>query len=324
VALTEEGIIEVEGMLSRWVRLPSGARAHYMTSGTTGPAVVLLHGGLPGSSGTAGWRFMAPYLGARGFRVYCPDMPAFGLSDQRNEHWPTGIDSFVDFVAEFVDTLCLDKFHLAGNSMGCVNSVNYMVAHPERVLSFALIAGDIGDLIPEGLEKPKPSVTIRPYDGTKESMRNLMETIIHRGGAISDDLVEMRQAAASRHREAHAQFWPTLLQYGRRAPWENPNLEAKLSTKGRLDRLQIPGIYLYGRQDVLIPVEWGFEQEKVLPDVQFFYPDEAGHQGQTDQPEIFNRVFHEFFSMGKVSRATADAAGVSTNRLELSHLVEQV
>ena len=62
MALTEEGIIHVPGMLSRWVRLGNGEMAHYMTSGETGPAVILLHGGIPGSSGTAGWRFMAPLL----------------------------------------------------------------------------------------------------------------------------------------------------------------------------------------------------------------------------------------------------------------------
>jgi pimeloyl-ACP methyl ester carboxylesterase len=115
MALTEEGIIEVPGMDSRWVRLANGARAHYMTSGSTGPAVLLLHGGLPGSSGTAGWRFMAPFLAQHGFRVYCPDMPAFGLSDTRKEHWPTGIDSFVEFIHEFANALCLDKFHISGN-----------------------------------------------------------------------------------------------------------------------------------------------------------------------------------------------------------------
>src|SRR4051812_24514771 len=69
MALTAEGIIEVPGMASRWVRLGSGAKAHHMTSGDHGPTVLLLHGGLPGSSGTAGWRFMAPFLGANGFRV---------------------------------------------------------------------------------------------------------------------------------------------------------------------------------------------------------------------------------------------------------------
>lgn len=324
MALTEEGIIDVEGMLSRWVRLPNGARAHYMTSGAVGPAVLLLHGGLPGSSGTAGWRFMAPYLGARGFRVFCPDMPGFGLADTRREHWPTGIDAFVDFIAHFADALCLDRFHIAGNSMGCMNAVNFMVAHQERIISFALIAGDIGDVVPDGVEKPGPSITVPRYDGTKDGMRALMQAIIHREVAISEDLLEMRHAAATRHREAHAQLWPTLLQYGRRIPWENQNLAAKLSTRGRLDRLDIPGIYFYGRQDVLTPVEWGYEQEKALPNVQFLFPDDCGHQGQTDRPDVFNPAFCEFFSTGRVSRATADAAGVSKNRPELPHLVEQV
>ena len=51
MALTDEGIIEVPGMLSRWVRLGSGCKAHYMTSGETGPAVILMHGGLIGARG---------------------------------------------------------------------------------------------------------------------------------------------------------------------------------------------------------------------------------------------------------------------------------
>jgi pimeloyl-ACP methyl ester carboxylesterase len=322
MALTEEGLIEVEGMASHWVRLASGAKAHYMTSGTTGPAVVLLHGGLPGSSGTAGWRFMAPFLGANGFRVYCPDMPGFGLSDTNEEHWPDGVNSHVDFIHEFTTALCLDKFHIAGNSMGCMNTVNYTVAHPERILSFILIAGDVGDVVPPGL-KPPGKVALTAYDGTREGMRSMMSAIIYRGEAISDDLIEMRYASATSHAQAHARLWPSILEYGRIIPWRDPRIAARLSTKGRLDKIGIPGLYLYGTEDVLTPVEWGFEQEKVLPDVQFFYPEECGHQGQTDRPDLFNPVFLEFFSSGQVSRKTADAAGVSKLRPELPHLVAQ-
>jgi len=322
MALTEEGLIEVPGMLSRWVRLGNGSKAHYMTSGTTGPAVVLLHGGLPGSSGTAGWRFMAPFLGENGFRVYCPDMPAFGLSDNDPQYWPQGVHSYVDFIHEFTTALCLDEFHLAGNSMGCMNTANYVVAHPERVLSYALIAGDIGDVVPPGL-KPPAKVELTHYDGTREGMRSMMSAIIYRDEAISDDLIEMRFAAAERGKGAHAQFWPGLLQYGRIIAWEDPNIEARLSTKGRLDKLTIPAIYLYGTEDVLTPVEWGHEQEKVLPNVQFFYPEQTGHQGQTDSPEIFNQVFLEFFRDGQVSRRTADTAGVSTRRPEIPDRVAQ-
>jgi len=39
--------------------------------------------------------------------------------------------------------------------------------------------------------------------------------------------------------------------------------------------------------------------------------------------EMFNQVFLEFFRDGKVSRKTADWAGVSKRRPELPHLVEQ-
>jgi hypothetical protein len=57
--------------------------------------------------------------------------------------------------------------------------------------------------------------------------------------------------------------------------------------------------------------------------MQFFYVAEAGHQVQTDQPDLTNQVFLEFIRDGKVSRATADKAGVSKRRPELPHLVEQ-
>lgn len=97
-----------------------------------------------------------------------------------------------------------------------------------------------------------------------------------------------------------------------------------LSTKGRLDALQIPALYLYGQDDVLIPVEWGYEQEKILTKIQFFFPAECGHQGQTDQPELCNQVFLEFFRDGKITRQTADRAGVSKNRPEISSSVDQI
>jgi len=38
---------------------------------------------------------------------------------------------------------------------------------------------------------------------------------------------------------------------------------------------------------------------------------------------MFNQVFLEFFRDGKVSGETADWAGVSKRRPELTHLVEQ-
>ena len=119
MALTDEGLIEQPGVLSRYVRLANGAQAHYVTAGESGPPLVLLHGGIEGSSGQAGFRFMIPFLAEHGFRVYAPDRPGFGLSDTRAEYWPTrGFVSWAQFVKDFADALCLDQFFLSGNSNG--------------------------------------------------------------------------------------------------------------------------------------------------------------------------------------------------------------
>ena len=312
--LTDEGLVTGTGVLSRWVRLPSGVRAHYATAGESGPAVVLLHGGIAGSSGLAGWRSMAAFLGDHGFRVYCPDMPAFGLTEDPEGFYPAGQVGHLDFLHDFTTALCLDRFNLAGNSMGCQNAANYVLAHPERVERFALVAGSVGDIVPvEAVaardQRPaseRPSA--RAFDGTAESMRRMMAAIVRRPEELSDELIAMRTAAALRNQDAY-----------QRHNAGNANLDAsaraRLSTAGRLDKVEVPGIFLYGRQDVLISAEArGHLQEDALPRVQFFYPDDCGHQGQTDQPEMFQQVFLEFFRDGRVSAQTAAWAGVSTRR----------
>ncbi len=318
MALTEEGLIATPGLLSRYVRLSTGVRAHYMTAGETGPGVVLLHGGIAGSSGVAGWRFMAPFLGRHGFRVYAPDMPHFGHTSDPMDVYGHGQGGHVDFLHDFVNALCLGAFHLGGNSMGTADGTQYLVAHPERVTSFAFIAGPIGDLVPMGrmreVDTRRPEDVPKRYlfDGSPESMRKMMEGVVYDPTLITDELVEMRTRAANRHRETYG---PAM------ARWQGPNTGtasktelARLRTKGRLDEIGIPGIYLFGRQDALYPLAGGHLQEDALPDVQVFYPDETGHQGQTDQPDLFNQVFLEFFRDGKVSLPTARRAGVSDRR----------
>lgn len=320
MALTEEGLIHVPGLLSRWVRLANGARAHYMTAGETGPSVILLHGGFAGSSGTAGWRYAAPFLGANGFRVYCPDLPGFGLSDVREEHWPTGLGSHVDYLQHFADALCVERFHLAGNSMGCIDSVNFLCAHPNRVLSYALIAGFVGDVAPLQVEPKVNPAVLASFDGTEESMRRMMETIIGHDEAIDDELIAMRTATARRTEQSRAALGPAMLMY---ALGMGDDAEAvRLTTRGRLDRLPTPGICIYGQDDGMVPVEQGHLQEDALPGIQFFYPDDCGHQAQTDQPDMINHLLLEFFRDGRVGRKTADWAGVSSRRPENAALVE--
>ena len=242
MALTEEGLIHVPGISSRWIRLASGAKAHYVTAGETGPAIVLLHGGLAGSSGMAGWRFMLPFLAENGFRVYAPDRPGFGQAATEEEFWPKlGWKSYVEFVAQFVDALCLDKFFISGNSQGAQNAIFYMVNNPERILGAGLIgtAGlpammnvDPARLLPSEFRYP-------PFEGTKESMLAMMQAIIYRKDAVSDDLLEMRTRAGNAQADSLATARPANAT-------KDPNVLQWQAVNQRLNKLTIPMIYLQG------------------------------------------------------------------------------
>lgn len=309
--------------MSAWtehdIALANGAIAHYVEAGPPdGSPVMLLHGGLPGSSGTAGWRFMLPYLAELGLRVIAPDRPGFGQADTRPEHWPRrGFLSWMQYVVDLLDALGIDRVRLGGNSQGTQTAAYVATRFPERVECLALIAcGGFNPTLEIPTSALTPGVPFPTWEGTEESMRTMLTTIVHRKESIDDALVAQRtrDALVQRDSLAAADAW------NRRAIAE-PTYGQSHRLLGHLDRLAIPIVYLYGRQDVLSPVENAYLQEDLLPNVQFFYPDDCGHQAQTDRPEIVNRLFGEFLTTGRVTRATAEAAGVSTRRPELPGIV---
>jgi abhydrolase domain-containing protein 6 len=100
--------------------------------GGKGETVVLLHGFAINKDS---WVFCAKYL--KGFHLVIPDIPGFGESSQV----PTDsydVESQVKRLDRFMEVLHLDKFHMAGQSMGGAYTATYGARHPEKVLTLAL------------------------------------------------------------------------------------------------------------------------------------------------------------------------------------------
>ena len=165
------------------------------------------------------------------------------------------------------------------------------------------------DITPDQL---LPGVPFPVWDGTEESMRDMLTTIVFRTEALSDDLVRMRNESALAQREslAAASAWNARA-------LTDPGIGQAHRLLGHLDRLTVPIIYLYGRQDVLSPVENAYLQEDLLPNVQFLYPDQCGHQAQTDQPDLLNAAFAEWFAHGSLTRATPLEVGGDDRRCSI-------
>lgn len=114
----------------------------YLEAGEPGQPVVLLLHGFGGDKDN--WTRMVQKLD--GYHVYAPDLPGHGDSSFDEKQY-YGFDVQSLRLAEFVDALHLNKFHLVGNSMGGAIAALYAYRHPEQVTSLALIdaVGFYGD-----------------------------------------------------------------------------------------------------------------------------------------------------------------------------------
>jgi 2-hydroxy-6-oxonona-2,4-dienedioate hydrolase len=278
---------------SEWV-LVNGIRTHYAQAGDSGPAVVLCHGGGPGSSGGGAFRLLIPVL-AKHFRVYAPDQLAYGLTDTRPHAWPVKAhESLVEHIAGFIDALCLDEVMMLGQSQGAYVAAKYALDHPEQVKKLFLVASGT---ISNAMKLPMPITdalrTLNAFDGTAPAMRAFLEGIISNKESITDELVQSRLSMATRPGAAESR---DAFEKARQRMNADPNLFQRFDLRGRLPYLTIPTKFIWGNQDTFAPVSLGHELEKVLPNISFTYIDNSGHQVQTDQPDIVSRIVIEHFS----------------------------
>lgn len=104
----------------------NGLRVHYRDEGQ-GEPVLLLHGVLSSLHTWDGWveELKADY------RLIRLDMPGFGLTGPPNFEY--SVDNSMHFFKTFVDELGLERFNVAGNSLGGYMAWNFAVRWPERI-----------------------------------------------------------------------------------------------------------------------------------------------------------------------------------------------
>ncbi len=268
-------------------------KTHYSEAGENGPSVVLIHGGGAGSSGEAGFAPVMRLLG-RKYRVYAPDSVG-GYGDTDPFYPPAeGVQSRVDQLEAFIDTLCLDQICLTGNSQGAWVAAKYALQHPDRIKKLLLVAsGTISTAMGLKHEETEGMRALRAYDGSEASMRRVLEVLVYDKSKVTDELVRLRNEAANR---PGAEESRRIFQEGMQKLTRDPNMRLKYDMTQTLPKLTIPCMFVWGQQDKFAPVELGHQLEKLLPNFKFKYVDQAGHQVQNDQPEQVSKIMDEFYS----------------------------
>jgi pimeloyl-ACP methyl ester carboxylesterase len=112
-----------------------GARVHVRDQGNPdGIPLVLIHGA---GGSLYEWEGWARELGSK-VRLISVDLPGHGLTGAwpRNEYT---VDAYADFLELLVDRLCLDRFAVAGHSLGGAVAWTFAATRPGRVTQVILV-----------------------------------------------------------------------------------------------------------------------------------------------------------------------------------------
>jgi len=263
----------------------------------SGEPVVLLHGGGAGAAAEASWRNLIPGLAER-FHVYGLDMIGFGYTDKPLVEY--SFQTQVDHLAGFVDVLHLAGVRVVGSSQGTYVAMKYALDHPARVKQ-AVAMSAMGTLsAAAGVRASTTSTRIPSFDGTRESVRRLLEALTSDPADVTEELVDSRYALASQpgHREAMDSFSAY-----RRLLSADASERQVYDVRHRLPQLQVPWCILWGAEDGTAPLDSsGQAMRALVPDVPIHVIEGSGEHIALEKPDECKRLLLEFFGATRPAR----------------------
>jgi pimeloyl-ACP methyl ester carboxylesterase len=268
-------------------------------SGGDGPPLLFLHG-LGGV--WQNWLLNIPaFMGSH--RCVAVDLPGFGLSEK-----PRGEISIPRF-ARTVDVVCeqlgIEEPVVVGNSMGGFVGAELAVSFPTRVSKLVLVAA--AGLSTEYLTREPLLVASRAF-----------MVLTARTGLRGSPVVKRKRlrrialGAILRYPERVSYPLTIELIQGANATGFIEAFEAVLSYsfRDKLERIEVPVLIVWGRNDMLVPVADAENFEHLIGDnAHSVIFEDTGHLPMLERPTRFNELLRSFLAGER--EPEADVEGVS-------------
>lgn len=279
-----------------------GQQCHWRVLGDHDhPPLVLIHGF---ATGCGHWRRNAAALAAAGWCVYGLDLVGFGASSQPgnlrldNRLWARQVDAFLQEVVQ-------KPAVLVGHSLGGLVALTCSVFFPKEVR--AVIATPLPDptlLMASPLEA---SGAERRPPWKRKSKRSLVELLCKI--LPLEVLVPLLTRSPLLEWAIQTAYWAPVLQDGPlhrviRGPARRKgavrSLRAmsmamalrpvKATAPNLLRRLQHPMLLIWGEQDILVPLQVGWQCQRFRKDLPVIVISGSGHCPHDERADVFNEV----------------------------------
>ncbi len=242
-----------------------GQSIHYWDVGS-GPVVVLLHGL---GSRKEDWMPVLEPLSQK-HRLLVPDQIGFGRSDKPLLDY--NIQTYVDFLSEFLRELKVEKASLVGESLGGWIAALYAVelsggVHLIPVEKLVLVDA-------AGLKQDKAIPDLNP--SSLAAMRALMEAVFFDTSWLDENAL----------RKIFTDKLATKDSYTVRALLGNPMLGTEM-LDNQLAKIKAPTLVLWGKQDTLLPIAAGERYAAGIAGARLVSFDKCGHVPAIEKTEEF-------------------------------------
>ena len=258
-------------------RLVDGALIRYRQIDGEGNPLVLIHGFLGSSYDFIG---LMPELG-RKRPVIAPDLIGFGLSDKS-----AGLDYSKQHMASLVRQLMLDlgygHFSVLGHSMGGEVALNLAFEYPELVDRLILLDSAGAADMQQGFRRTLPAWLIEGV------FKNYLVQRLYFPVTVAD-----RKLATGAVFDLFF-FFNSQIPAATLVKLTLDNDSGRLA--GRLDRIRLPALLIWGAKDRIIPPAQGEYLRRHLPDSRFVALGQCGHLGYLEKPAEVLAAVEEFLS----------------------------
>ncbi len=284
----------LESLVARWAPPPSafmtikGQRIHYRDEGPREDPVplVLIHGTSASLHTWEGW--VGSLKGAR--RVISLDLPGFGLTGPSAD----GIYSVAGYarlVLEFLDELKVQRFVVAGNSLGGEVAWRMALAAPARVEKLILVDSAGYDFQPESVPIGFTIARIPVLNRLTEFLlpRSLVESSVRQ---VYGDPSRVTPALVDRYYEL------TLREGNRRALGQRLRQMDRGAGSARIHEITVPTLILWGGRDRLIPPSNAHRFKTFIANSRLVIFDDLGHVPHEEDPVRTVAAVKEFLGIG--------------------------
>jgi pimeloyl-ACP methyl ester carboxylesterase len=206
-----------------------------------------------------------------GANTYALDLPGHGQSEGQGR---TSISAYADFVADFLETLGLEKGTLVGHSMGGATALDFALRYPEGLAGLVLVGSG-------ARLRVAPAI----LDGIRQDFQAAVRLIC--------DYAYAPDAPEQLKREGRRQMGrthPDVL-YGDFAVCD------AFDVMVRLDEIRCPTLVICGTADRLTPPKYSTYLRDNIPGAQLVLVEGAGHMVMLERPEAVSQAIADFMAM---------------------------